>query len=384
MAHWLFNEEHEMFRRAVRSFVKKEILPFVEEWERAEEFPRELYRRIGELGYFGIKFPEEYGGMEADLITEAVLIEELARCGSGGVAAGLGAHFGIALTPIWKFGNEDQKRTYLMPGIAGEKVAALGITEADVDSDVAGIRTTTRKDGNEYVLNGNKMFITNGVMADFVVVAAKTDPAANHKGISLFIVERGSPGFLVGKKLKKLGWRSSDTAELILDEVRVPAANLIGEENKGFYYIMQNFQWERISMALQSVALAELVLEQAIRYAGERTQFGQPIQKFQVIQHMLVDMAVDIEKARQLTYHALYLFMNGEDALTETAMAKALAGEMVREVTDAAVQIHGGNGYMMEFPVQRYWRDARLQSIGGGTTQIMNEIIVKQLGLAGN
>lgn len=384
MAHWLFNEEHEMFRQAVRSFVKKEITPFVEEWEKAEEFPRELYQRMGELGYFGIKFPEEYGGSGADLIFDAVLIEELAKCGSGGVAAGLGAQFSIALTPIWRFGNEQQKRNYLAPGIAGDKIAALGITEADAGSDVSGIRTTARKEGDHYVLNGSKMFITNGVRADFVVLAAKTDPAANHKGISLFIVDTDSPGFSVGKKLKKLGWRASDTAELILDDVLVPAANLLGGENKGFTYIMQNFQWERITMALQAVGLAELALEQAIRYSRERTQFGQPIQQFQVIKHMLVDMAVAIENARHLTYHALYLYANGEDALTQTTMAKALAGEMVREVTDAALQIHGGNGYMMEYPAQRYWRDARISSIGGGTTEIMNEILVKQIGLLGD
>lgn len=381
MAHWLFTEEHEMFRKAVRSFIRKEIAPFIDKWERAEEFPLELYRRMGELGYLGIKFPEEYGGSGADLITEAVFLEELSKCGSGGVAAGIGAHIGIALTPVWRFGNDEQKRKYLVPGIKGEKIAALGITEADAGSDVAGIRTTARKEGDHYVLNGSKMFITNGVRADFVVVAAKTDPSLGHKGLSLFVVNADTPGFSVGKKLKKLGWRSSDTAELIFDEVRVPCANLLGEENKGFYCIMQNFQWERIMLALMSVGSAESALEQAIRYAGKRTQFGQPIRQFQVIQHMLVDMAVEIEKARHLTYHALYLYANGQDALTETTMAKALAGEMVREVTDMALQIHGGNGYMMEFPAQRYWRDARLQPIGGGTTEIMNEILVKQIGL---
>ncbi len=381
MAHWLFNEVHERFRDAVRRFVNKEIAPHVEAWERAEEFPRDLFRRMGELGYLGIKFPEEYGGSGADLITEAVFVEEMAKCGCAGVAAGIGGHMGIALTPIWRFGSDEQKRKYLTPGIAGETIAALGITEAGAGSDVAAICTNARKEGDQYVLNGSKMFITNGVRADIVVVAAKSNPSAGHRGISLFIVETNTPGFSVGKKLKKTGWRSSDTAELVFADVRVPASNRIGEENKGFYYIMENFQAERLMMSLMSVGLAESALQQAIRYAGERTQFGRPLRKFQVIQHMLVDMAVEIETARHLTYHALYLYANGEKAQKEATMAKAYTGEMVRKVTDAALQIHGGNGYMMEFPVQRFWRDARLQSIGGGTTEIMNEILMKHIGL---
>ncbi|MDF2681807.1 MAG: acyl-CoA dehydrogenase domain protein [Brevibacillus sp.] len=381
MSHWIFNDEHEMLRKAVRNFVKKEITPFVDQWEAAEEFPRELFARMGELGYLGIKFPEAYGGGGADFIADAVMLEELAKCGSIGVAAGIFAQTAIALTPIWRFGTDEQKRRYLSPGIRGEKIAALGITEADAGSDVASLRTTARREGDHYVLNGSKMFITNGVRADYVVIAAKTDPAASHRGISLFIVETSTPGYSVGKKIKKLGWRSSDTAELILDNVRVPARNLLGEENKGFYAIMQNFQWERITLAILSVGLADLALEQATQYARERTQFGQSLLQFQVTRHKLVDMAVSIESARSLTYHALYLYANGEDALTETTMAKALAGEMVNEVTDAALQIHGGNGYMMEYPVQRYWRDARLSAIGGGTTEVMNEILVKRIGL---
>jgi acyl-CoA dehydrogenase len=370
-----------MFRRSVRKFVEKEIIPHVEVWEKAGEVPRSLFLRAGELGFLGVKFPEEYGGSDAGYITDAVFLEELSRCGAGGVAAALGAHTSIAMTPVWRFGSHEQKEKYLAPGIRGETIAALGITEPGAGSDVASIRTQARREGDHYILNGSKMFITNGVNADWVVVAAKTDPAAGHRGISLFIVERDQPGFTVGKKLNKLGWRSSDTAELILENVRVPVKNRIGEENRGFYYIMQNFQWERICMALQSIGLAEKALEDAIRYSGERTQFGRPIRAFQVLQHRMVDMAVDIEKAKNLTYWALYLYDQGKDALRETAMAKAYAGEMVRRVTDAALQIHGGNGYMMEFPVQRYWRDGRLASIGGGTTQIMNEILVKQLGL---
>ncbi|MFJ7308874.1 acyl-CoA dehydrogenase family protein [Peribacillus frigoritolerans] len=379
MENWLYNEEHENFRKKARSFVEKEIIPFIDDWERAEEFPKELYRRMGEQGFFSLKFPKEYGGTEAGLLTSAVLIEEMTRSGSGGTDAGLGAHHGIALTPVWKFGNDDQKRRYLAPGIRGEKIAALGITEADTGSDVASIRTTARKEEDYYILNGNKMFITNGVRADFVVIAAKTDPTAKHKGISLFIVDTDSPGFSVGRKLKKLGWRSSDTAELILEDVKVPLSNLIGEENKGFYYVMGNFQWERLIIALKSVNIADLAMENAIRLVKERAQAGLPID--QATRYKLADLTVEIEKARHLTYHALYLHANGLDDLTEITMAKALAAEMVREVTEAVLQLFGGEGYLMDSRIQLYWRDARLYSIGGGTTEIMNEILVKRLGI---
>lgn len=382
MGHWVFNKDHDMFRESVRRFVEKEVAPFVEQWERAGDIPREFIRRAGELGYLGAKFPEEYGGSGGDVIYDAVAIEELVRCGSGGVATALTATVQIAATPIWKIGTEEQKQKYLVPAVRGEMVGALGITESNAGSDVSSMRTTARREGDEYVISGSKAFITNGTSADFVCVAAKTDSSRGHKGISLFIVDTDTPGFSVGKKLKKLGWRASDTAELSFDEVRVPASNLVGEENQGFYYVMQNFQWERIVMALSSVALADMALAAAIRYSGERTQFGRPIQKFQVLQHKMVDMAVAIEKARNLTYWALYLYNEGRECLKETTMAKSFAGEMVRKVCDDAVQIYGGAGYMMEYPVQRFWRDARIMSIGGGTTQVMNEILVKELGIS--
>jgi acyl-CoA dehydrogenase len=381
MPHWIFSEEHEMFRKSVRKFIVKEVMPHVEEWERNGETPREFFRRCGELGYLGLKFPQSYGGSGADLVTDAVFLEELGRCGSGGVAAAIGAHTGIAMTPVWRYGNDAQKRRYLTPAIRGEMIAALGITEPNTGSDVAAMTTTARREGDYYILNGSKMFITNGVNADYVCVAANTNPGAGHRGISLFVVESGWEGYTVSKRLKKLGWRASDTAELYFDHVKVPAENLLGEENEGFYYIMNNFQWERIMLALESIGLAEKALEDAIRYSKERSQFNQPISRFQVLRHKMADMAVDIEKAKHLTYHALHCYQQGHDAVTETTMAKAYAAEMVCRVTDAALQIHGGNGYMMEYPVQRYWRDARLQPIGGGTTQIMNEILVKRLGV---
>lgn len=381
MAHWIFNKEHEHFRDSVKKFVEKEIKPNIEKWEEAGEIPRSLYKRAGELGYLGIRYPVEYGGSGLDAIMEAVLIEELARSGAGGIGASLNATSTIAMSKILLFGSEEQKEKFLPQGISGEKIFALGITEPNAGSDIANIRTTAKRNGDYYILNGSKTFITNGVNADYVIVAAKTKDEPKHKNISLFIVDTSSDGYAVGKNLKKLGWRSSDTGEIYFDQVKVPAENLIGNENEGFFYIMKDFQYERIQMALSSVVLAEIALEAAMQYSKERNQFGQPLSKFQVLRHKMVDMAVDIEKARYITYRALYLYNLGKDVTTEATMAKAFAAEMVRRVTDQALQIHGGNGYMMEFPIQRYWRDARLQSIGGGTTQIMNEILTKQLNI---
>lgn len=381
MGHWIFNEDHEVFRKTVRKFVANEIKPYIERWENNGEVPRELYKKMGEMGYLGIKFPIQYGGSGLDTIMEAVFIEEIARSGSGGVGASILATSGIAMSKILLFGSEEQKRRYLPEGIRGEKIFALGVTEPSSGSDVASIRTNAKLDGDHYILNGSKTFITNGVNADYVIVAAKTKNDPKHKNISLFLVDTKSEGYSVGKKLKKLGWRSSDTGEIYFDHVKVPKENLIGEEHAGFHYIMQDFQYERIHMALSSVALAEIALEDSIKYSKERIQFNQPLANFQVLRHKMVDMAVDIEKARSITYRALYLYNQDEDVVTHATMAKAYTAEMVQRVTDTAVQIHGGNGYMMEYPVQRYWRDARLQSIGGGTTQVMNEILTKKLGI---
>lgn len=382
MTHWIFNEDHEIFRSTVRKFIEKEVTPNIEQWEKDGEVPRSLFKKMGEMGYLGIKFPTEYGGSGNDAIMQAVFSEEITRCGAGGVGASIEASSGIAMTKLWLFGSHELKEKYLTPGIKGDKIAALAITEPDGGSDVAGMKTTAKKDGDHYILNGAKTFITNGVNADYVIVAAQTQPEPKHANISLFVVETASEGYSVGKKLKKLGWRSSDTGELFFDNVKIPKENLIGNENEGFLYIMKDFQLERIILALTSVTAAEMALEAAIKYSKERTQFQQPIANFQVLRHKMVDMAVDIEKAKNITYRALYLYNENEDAVTQATMAKAYATEMVNRVTDMAMQIHGGNGYMMEYPIQRYWRDARIQSIGGGTTQIMNEILIKQLGIS--
>ncbi|MEW5738072.1 MAG: acyl-CoA dehydrogenase family protein [Myxococcota bacterium] len=376
-----FTEEHEAFRQTVRTFIEREVKPHVVKWEEAEEFPRELYFKAAELGLFGLKYEEAWGGTNAGFLYEAVATEELSKCGSGGVAAGLGAQMTIATGPIHSFGTDAQKRRFLAPAIKGEKIGAFAVTEPGAGSDVAGLRTVARRDGDHYVLNGAKTYITSGVRADYVIVAVKTDTSKGHKGLSMIIVEKGTPGFSVAKKLKKLGWRASDTAELVFEDCRVPRENLLGPEGNGFAQIMGNFQWERLSLALGAIGAAEDILQNVTAYVRERQAFGQAVAKFQVVKHRLADMATELEAARQLTYHALRLHAAGEWALGQTAMAKKLATEMCCRLADQSLQLHGGAGYMMEFDIQRHWRDARLGPIGGGTSEIMNEIIAKSLGL---
>ncbi|MCA3012375.1 MAG: acyl-CoA dehydrogenase family protein [Myxococcaceae bacterium] len=376
-----FTEEHEAFRRTVRGFVEREIRPHVKAWEAAEGFPRELYRTAAEAGFFGLKYPEAFGGSNAGYFYEAVLHEELAKCGSGGVAAGLGAQATIATGPLHLYGSEALKARYLAPAIRGEKLGAFAVTEPDGGSDVAGLSTTARRDGDAWVLSGAKTYITNGVVADYVIVACKTDPSRGRKGLSMLVVDKGTPGFTVSRKLKKLGWRASDTAELAFDGCRVPLDHLLGVENDGFSQVMGNFVWERITLALGSVGAAEDILQQAMAFVSSRRAFGQSVSQFQVVRHRLADMATELEAARQLTYHALRLHAAGEWALGATAMAKKVATEMCCKLADQALQLHGGAGYMTEYDIERHWRDARLGPIGGGTSEIMNEIIAKQLGL---
>jgi acyl-CoA dehydrogenase len=376
-----FTEEHEALRETLRAFVEREIRPHAPAWEAAEEFPRELYTRMGELGFLGLTYPEEYGGQGGDTVHGAVFAEEMARCGSGGVAAGIGAHVGIATPPIARFGTEEQKQRWLAPAIRGDRIGALAITEPGGGSDVAGLRTTARREGDEYVVNGSKTFITNGVRADFYVTAVKTTPEGGHHGISFLVLEKGMPGFEVSRKLEKLGWHASDTGELSFSDVRVPAENLLGEENKGFYLIMANFQWERLAMALGAVGGMQATFERTLAYVKEREAFGRPIGRFQTIRHKIAAMAVKIEACRDLTYHGLRLFVSGQDALREVSSAKLLACRAAVEVADEAVQLHGGYGYMREYDVERALRDARLGPIGGGTDEIMKEIIGRQLGL---
>jgi acyl-CoA dehydrogenase len=376
-----FTEEHEQLREAVRRFVATELAPHAREWEDDKWFPNSVFDRLAELGWLGLKYPEEYGGEGGDYVHDAVFTEELSRCGSGGLAAGIGAHIGIATPPIWKFGTEDQKQRFLAPAVRAEKIAALGITEPDAGSDVANIRTLARKVDGGYVVNGSKTFITNGVRADFVVTAVKTTDEGGHHGISFLILESDMEGFSVSRKLEKMGWHASDTGELAFQDVFVPEENLLGEENKGFYLIMANFQWERLLMSLGAVGAMQRLLETTIEYAQERKAFGRPIAGHQAIRHKITDMAVKLERGRAVTYNALRLFVEGHDAIKEVTAAKLVTQRDCFEVADDAVQIHGGAGYMREYDVERAARDARLGPIGGGTDEIMREILAKQLGI---
>jgi len=374
-----FTQEHEDFREGVRRFVETELRPHAHEWEDARWFPNEVFERCAELGYLGLKYEEEYGGQGGGYVADAVFAEELARCGSGGVAAGIGAHTSIATPPIWKFGTEDQKQRYLVPAIRGEKLGALGITEPDAGSDVAGIKTTARRVDGGYVVNGSKMFITNGVRADFIVTAVKTTAEGGHHGISFLVIDRG-PG-VESSKIEKMGWHASDTALIAFDDVAVPEENLLGEENQGFYLIMANFQWERIMMALGAVGAMQAMFERTLAYAKERTAFGRPIGSHQVIRHKLAEIALRIEAGRDLTYHGLRRFVDGADAVQEVTMAKLATQRAAFDTADDCLQIHGGAGYMVEYDIERAARDARLGPIGGGTDEIMKEILGRSLGL---
>jgi len=380
MSYDIFQPVHEDFRKTVREFITSELFPHADEWEEAEEFPRELYKRMGDLGFLGMSYPEEYGG-DDDRLAEAVLHEEMARSGSAGVAAGIGAHIGIAMPQINRFGTPEQKEKYLVPGIKGDTIGALGITEPEAGSDVAGIKTFAVKDGTDWIINGSKTFITNGVRCEWVVALVKTDRERGYSGISQILIDRGIPGFETSKKIKKLGWKASDTGELSFIDVRVPAGALLGEEGRGFFQTMANFVWERMIMALGSVSGAELVFQVALQYAKDRQAFGQPIGKFQAISHMLADMATEIELGRAYTYHVLKLYMEGKEPVKEVAMAKLFTQSMAVRVADRAIQIHGGYGYTEEYPLARAWRDMRLGPIGGGTDEIMKEIIARSYGL---
>ena len=377
-----FSSEHSELRETIARWVSSEIEPHVDEWEAAREFPRELYTRAGELGFLGLKYPVELGGQGGDYIHDAVWAEELAASGaSGGVAAGLGAHTGIATPPIFKFGTPDQHERFLRPAIAGDKIAALGITEPGAGSDVASIRTRARRVDGGFVVDGSKTFITNGVRADFLVCAVKTTDAGGHGGISFLILEREMPGYEVTAKLEKMGWHSSDTGELSFTEVEVPEENLLGEENRGFGLIMENFAWERLLMALGAVGAMRRLLAVALAYAGEREAFGRPIGKFQVIRHKIAEIAVKAEVGKALTYHALRRYAAGEEVIADVTKAKLYTQRACVEVADECVQILGGYGYMREYGVERALRDARLGPIGGGTDEIMKEILGRRLGL---
>lgn len=374
-----FTEEQNMFRDTVVEFGKREIEPLIEEYEKKEEFPKELFPKLGEMGFLGIVFPEEYGGVGLDKITECIFAEEMGRINAG-IAMCVNAHTGLALFPIYKFGTEDQKQRYLVPGIAGQKVGALGLTEPNAGSDARSIRTQAVKQGSKYILNGTKTWITNGCMADFAVVAAYTDKSKRGEGISLFIVEKGFPGFKVGNKIHKLGHKTADTGELIFDNCEVPEENLLVGEG-GFDRAMATLLGARITHAAKSVGMARAAFEYALQYSKEREAFGRPICKFQAISFKLADMAVKIETAKLLVYKAAWLYSQGKRCVKEASMAKLYASEVVQWVATEAVQVLGGYGYGVEYPVERYYRDAKLASITEGTSEIQHIIIARELGL---
>ncbi len=371
-----FNSEHDLFRQSVRQFIENEVAPHANEWEENQEIPRYIWKRMGELGYLGLVYPEKYGGAAADFFYSVIFTEEISRSWMGGFCAAVGVHSYMATAHIANAGSELLKQKYLVPAILGEKIGALAISEPGAGSDVANIRTTAQREGEYYVINGSKTFITNGVYSDFAVVACKTNPSAGAAGISLIVVDRNTPGF-TANKLKKMGWNSSDTGELFFDNVRVPVENLVGQENNGFYYIMDSFQLERLITAIGSVAAADIGLELTLKYISEREAFGRKVNKFQTIRHSMADIATEIEAAKQFTYYTAWLYDQGEFAVKECSMIKLLNCELAKKAADICLQCFGGYGYMEEFPIARMYRDARVGTIAGGTSQIMREIISK-------
>ncbi|MEA2360261.1 MAG: citronellyl-CoA dehydrogenase [Solirubrobacteraceae bacterium] len=378
--HFIFTDEHDALRESIRAFVLKELAPHAEEWEETT-FPDSVFRRMGELGFLGLDKPEAYGGQGGDYYTSLVLAEEIVHSRSGGLAMGVAVHTDMAMPPILAFGTEEQKREWVVPAIAGERILCLGITEPDAGSDVAGIKTRAVRDGDEYVISGSKTYITNGHRADAIVLVTKTDPEAGYDGFTLFLVPMDLPGVVREARLEKLGMHASDTALLAFQDVRVPASAVLGQVGKGFYHILWELQGERLIGAAGCVAGAQRAFEQTLQYASERTAFGRPIGRFQVTRHKFAEMATKIEAARQLVYATAWRFRNGEYPVREISMAKLYAARMAVEVADECIQIHGGAGYMKEYGIERVWRDMRLNRIGAGTDEIMLDVIGRSYGL---
>ena len=380
MRHPIFTAEHEELRATVRRFVAAEIRPHVVAWEAAGYFPDDLFRRCGELGFLGLHFPQRWGGSGGDLATGLVFVEELARCGAGAIPMALSVQTHMATPALAEFGTDDQRERWLRPAIAGTKIGAIAITEPDAGSDVAAIRTHAVRDGDVWRINGRKMFITNGARAQFLTLVAKTDPDAGHHGVSLFLVDTSLPGVSVSRRLDKLGMHSSDTAEIALDGVAVPAADLVGlEPGRGFQQLMWQLQYERLAGAAACVGHAAQTLEETIAYAREREAFGRPIAQHQVIAHKLADAATELSAARALLYSTAWAVMQGEYPVTEISMCKKYCAQVQNRLVDACVQVWGGAGYLEETGIPRAFRDARLQRIGGGTDEIMNEVIAKRI-----
>ncbi len=380
MSSLYFSEEQDMLREQIRRFIDEEVKPYGEQWEEDNMVPREVLQKMGELGFLGIRYDEKYGGSNMNTLGTVVLGEELGRSSFGGFAATVSVHTDMASPHLVNYGNKEQLDKYMPDIIAGKKITAIAVTEPDAGSDVAGIRTTAVEDGDDYIINGSKMFITNGVHADIYFVAAKTDlTVKSSRGVTMFIVEKGTPGFKPSRSLKKFGWRCSDTAELSFDNVRVPKENILGELNKGFYSIMRNFQNERTVISAMAMGESQAAIDMTIEYVNERKAFGQPLWEKQGIRQRLSMLQSKVEAGRQLTYYAAWLDAQGQDAIKEVSMAKSFCGELVNEVMYTCQQFHGGFGYIQESAIERMVRDARIDSIGGGATEVMLEEVAKRM-----
>lgn len=373
-----FSEEHQLFRASFKDFLQKEVVPYIEQWEKSGTIDRFIWKKFGDMGFLGISYPEAYGGLNLDLFYMVILLEELQKIKSSGFAAAIWAHVYLAMTHLNAEGDERIKKEYLAPSIAGEKIGALCISEPFGGSDVAGMRTMAIKKDDKYIINGSKTFITNGVYADYYIVAAKTDPLQGNKGISVFLIDTSSRG-ISATKLDKLGWRASDTAEIAFDNVEVPIENLMGEENKGFAYIMQHFALERLIMAINAHARAEYALDYTIDYMSNREAFGRTINKFQALRHTLVEHATEVEHCKIFNYAAVARLNKGEYVVKEATMAKLKSTKVADETIYACLQMLGGYGYMEEYPLARLFRDSRLGPIGGGTSEILKEILSKMI-----
>lgn len=373
-----FSEEHESFRKSLQDFLQKEVVPHIEKWEKTGTIERFIWKKFGEMGFFGINYPEAYGGLNLDLFYTVVFLEELQKIKSSGFAAAMWAHAYLAMTHLNAEGDERIKTDYLAPSIAGDKIGALCITEPFGGSDVAGMKTTAVRKGDSYIINGSKTFITNGIYADYYVVAAKTSPELGNKGISIFLMDTGLKG-ISATKLDKLGWRASDTAEIAFDNVEIPAANLMGEEGKGFPYIMQHFAFERLIMAVNAHARAEFALDYTIEYMSNREAFGKTINKFQALRHTIVEHATDVAHCKLFNYDAVARLNKKEYVVKEASMAKLKSTKVADDTIYSCLQMLGGYGYMEEYPLARLMRDSRLGPIGGGTSEIMKEILSKMI-----
>ena len=371
-----FTEEHQLFRESLKDFLQKEVVPHIDDWEASGTIDKSIWSKFGEMGFLGLSTPETYGGMDLDLFYTVILLEELQKINSGGFAAAVWAHVYLAMTHLNKNTSESQKETYLTPSVSGEMIGCLGVTEPFGGSDVAAMRTTAIKKGDTYIVNGSKTFITNGVYGDYIILAAKTDPSAGNKGISLFIVDLKSQG-VSANKLNKLGWRASDTAELAFDNVIVPEANLMGEEGKGFGFIMEAFALERLVMAINAHARAEHALEYVLKYMSERETFGRPINQYQALRHRIADLHADLDICKQYNYSVVYSMNRGEYVVREATVAKLKSTKMADDMAYECLQFLGGYGYIEDYPMARLFRDSRLGPIGGGTSEILREIIAK-------